>query len=91
VSHILIIIVKVIIVNWKTEFNCAELIVNVILLSVTFTYCYRECSYVEFGVLSVIMLSFVMLSIGVLSVTISYCYSECKYVEIGMLSVIESS
>jgi hypothetical protein len=58
VSHILIIIVKVIIVNWNTEFNCAELIMNVILSSVTFTYCYWECSYVEFGVLSDIMLNF---------------------------------
>ncbi len=66
-SHFLIAIVNLIIENWYAEFNCAELIVNVILLSVTFIYCYAECSYVEFVVLSAIMLSFVILDIGVLS------------------------
>jgi hypothetical protein len=67
VSHFLIVIVNVINVHCYAEFNCAEVIVNVILLSVTFSYCYRECSYVEFGVPSVIKLNFVMLNIGELS------------------------
>ncbi len=66
-SHFPIVIVNVICGNRYAEFNCAELIVIVIMSSVTFSYIYRECGYVEFGVLSVIMLSFVMLNIGELS------------------------